>query len=364
MVKATALAKTPDQQQAFLTEQLKVSGDSVALVRELTRDIVNLEINVGRAMFEMGKKLSTVRSTLKEKGAEGAWEKWCDYFQFTKDYANRMIQVSQVFKDADSVPANLTFRHFRELARFNVSSAGEQDVAKLSRLISAAELNTHDTRHLITATNAGKIDLDLDALSETSPTIRKELEDKLKAAKEMGLAEAADRMEELHQRAATADTQVKELETRLTEKASAVVNLEQQLKMQEAADLVGEGDQELGRAKIELEQARQGRETAELQLREVASDASKARQALDRFMHSPAGQAKADVKKVFEDLQKFFRDTMTPAYLTLRVQRADGAETKAAIEAVIGGIEGWCKQSRDLLGTPEVVEAELLPAED
>jgi hypothetical protein len=363
VAKTITAVTTPDQHQTFLTDQLKVSGDSVTLLRELTQDIVGLEVNVGRAMFEMGKKLSTVRATLKEKGVDGAWEKWCQFFEFSKDYANRMIQVSEVFKDADAVPTNLTFRHFRELARFNVKTATEQDVAKLARLISAAGLNTHDTRHLISASNAGKIDMDLDQLSERSPKLRKELDEKLKAAKEMGVTQATARLDELQTRVTAAEAQTKEMEAQVTEKASAIVNLEKQVKTQIAAAKIGEGDLELGKVKIELEQAKQAKETAEMQLKEVASDASKARQTLERFMHSPAGQAKADVKKAFEDLNKFFKDSMTPAYLALRVQRANSPETQAAIKEIVNGIRGWCDQADALLNGPVVIEPEVLPAE-
>jgi flagellar biosynthesis chaperone FliJ len=325
---------------------LNVSEDSAALVRSLTEDVVNLEAVAGRALWEMGRKLGSIRTILKDKGVTGAWEKWCEHFAYSKDYANRMIQVADVFKDAEAVPMNLTFRHFREVARFNFHNSTPEDVAKLARVVSAAQLNTKDTRELISAANAGKVDLDLKSLAETSPKLRKQLDDQLKKAREMGAAEAAERADELQSRITQMDEQTKQLQTDVNERAARVTELSGQVKLHEAATKIGEGDPEIGKLKIQLEQATQAKETVEMQLREVAADASKARQNLERFMHSPVGQAKADVKKSFEELQKFFKDSMTPAFLALRINRVDNEETKKAILSVVDVIDGWSKQVR------------------
>lgn len=361
MAKAETSVTKYDQTQ--FQGLVKTGGDSVALLRSLTEDVVNLEAAVGRALWETGKKLGTIRSMLKEKGTTGAWEKWCEFFAYSKDYANRMIQVAEVFKDAEAVPSNLTFRHFREVARFNYHAATESDVAKLAQLVSAAGLNTKDTRQLVSAANAGKIDLDLDSLSEESPKLRKELEIKLQAAREMGTAESAARLEELQTRIGTMEEHTKSLEDIVMQKATRITQLADQVKFNDAAVKIGEGDPEVGKLKIELEQATQAKDIASAELKEVARDASQARQALDRLMNSPAGQARVDAKKCFEDLVKIFKDSMTPAYLSLRVHRANSPETVAAVLSVVSAIEEWCKLVRTQLATvtpaPIVVEAIL-----
>lgn len=342
---------SPEPNQLLVIEELQISGDSFTLLRSLTEDVLNLEAGVGKSLWEMGRKLGTIRSLLKDKGVTGSWEKWCEYFAYSKDYANRMIQVAEIFKDAESVPATLTFRHFREIARFNFKNSSEDDVAKLAKVVAAAGLTTKDTRQLISAVNAGKVDLNLKSITENSPKLRKELEDTLKAAREMGVSEAAARLQELQDRIAKMDKDAQALNQELETKANKVKELAGQVRLNEAAVKLGDGDPEVGKLKIELERAIQAKQSVEVALKEVSRDATHARMALDRFQNSPAGQVRADVKKAFEDLQKFFKDNMTPAFLTLKVQKVNSEETKEAVLALVDSIEDWCQLVRDQLET-------------
>jgi len=350
--KPTSSKNTPEQNQLLIIKELQISGDSFVLLRSLTEDVLNLEANVGKSLWEMGKKLSSIRTLLKEKGVAGSWEKWCEYFAYSKDYANRMIQVAEIFKDADSVPSSLTFRHFREVARFNFKSSSEEEVAKLAKVVAAAGLNTKDTRQLISAANAGKIDLDLNSITESSPKLRKELDETLKKAREMGANESAKRLEELQKRVEKMDQDAQALAQELDLKASKVKELTGQVRLNDAAVKIGDGDPEIGKLKIQLERAIQAKESVEMALKEVSRDATHARMALDRFQNSPAGQAKTDVRKSFEDLQKFFKDSMTPAFLTLKVHKVSSEETKEAIISLVEGIEDWCNLVRQQLNQP------------
>src|SRR5690625_1351240 len=100
----------------MMSNELTKGGDS----RELSKDInvITAEINTyqrvaGEAIFEIGRRLKSVRDSPDKYGFEGYrdWERWCeDELGMTRRYANQFIKVVERFGESGfpSLPQSIT----------------------------------------------------------------------------------------------------------------------------------------------------------------------------------------------------------------------------------------------------------------
>lgn len=353
---STAVVGEAQKEQDFF-KSLDLATENADTVKTLTYDFLMLEAVRGQNALEIGRKLMRVREALSPAGS-GAWRNWCDTFTYTKDYANRMIQVAEKFSENMPGVMELSFRHLREIARF---SDNQTDLEKLTALASSHNLSAHETRYLVSESNAsaksGGTPVDLDQLVQQHPNLKAEIERRMKAAKDAGKSESAADLDKAQAKLRELSDKAETLGEKLEARNAKVNDLTQQVKTQVAAEILGDGDPEVGHLKIKLEQAVQHRDNVQVALDQTQKDLRKVQYELDKYINSPTGQAKMDLKKVLDDSTKFFKDTMTPAYLAMRVQGVGSPEAAVAVRQLLATIRDWSDNVEALLDVPQVVEA-------
>jgi hypothetical protein len=340
-----AVAALPPGEKFFerLAEGSK-QKDKVDLVRTLTYDVLMIEANQGRMILDIGRKLKTIRETLEASGTPSAWKSWCDAFVFSKDYANRMIQVAAVFNEDMPGMMSLSLRHLREIARLSFHDPKPENIKLLTALADQHQLSVHETRFLVTEVNKGTVSLD--EVVARSPDLKQEIDRMMQQAKEQGVQESQGKINQLLNKVQELKGTSTELEGRLKDTNKEISGLKKEVKTQTAIEKLGGGDPQVGKLKMKLEQAEQERETTKVALDQSQKDIRKLQHELDRYVNSPTGQAKGDLRKAFTDVEKFFKDHMTPAYLALRVGGVASDEAIAQGLRLADAIEVWSDDLR------------------
>lgn len=352
---------TDAQREDAFFQQLDVVGDRMALIKTLTHDVLRLEAERGRNAIELGRKLKLIRDTLSVDGKVGkVWAQWCETFVYKQNYASRMIQVAEMFDAEMPGVASLSLQHLREVARFSDKDGfSEEDRARLAKIAEENRIGAKQLRYLVSETKAGNINFE-QFLTE-NPDVNAELDRRMRAAKEEGRAEERTRAEELQAEIEEMDKQSKDLCDQLNQKNDKIEKLQKDLKMSIASTKLGDGDPQVGKLKIELEQASQQKDNLQLQLGETQKELIRMQTEHAKWVNSPAGQAKLDLGKVMSDITKFFKDTMTPAYLALKVNDVGTDEAKAEVIKVIDAIEDWATRARLSLEGVEILKVEEAP---
>jgi len=331
----------PQRENNFF-KSLEITQDKAQRLRSLTRDIVELEAARGRNILDLGRKLAEIKNDLEPN----MWELWCVTFTYTKDYALRMIQISDMVDSGELAGMNLSLQHLREIARLS-DDPKKGNFSHLRQVVGELatkyDLSSQQVRLLVGETKKG---LNLDTLITEYPDLRTELDRRVKAAHTQGTQEGA---------VATAALQ-KELETAkktLEINQAHIAKLSVKIREVEGAKTIGDGNLDLGKLRVELEQAQQEKTNLILRVNEVQGDLQRQQGEHDRWMNSPLGQAKMDMRKMLDDTTKFFKDTMTPMMIQMKISSSAlkplGSAPKEEVLKMVGVVEAWCKDVKKSL---------------
>jgi len=327
---------------------MALTNDQSFQLKQLTEEVLFLEALRGKNALDLGNKLKQVRGLLGNTPAKGgsAWGKWCDTFMYTRDYAARLIQIADVF-DTVAGADTLSIRHMREIAR--ISSESTVSVQRLTDIVNEHNLGVHDVRHLVTDANAGKVDIE--AMIQANPDLKAEIDRRVKDAK----TTSNQKVEQMQTKLREVDAEKDQLAEELTAQQEALRTAKQTSKVDVAAMQLGDGDPEKGKLKIKLEQATQERDNLALSLDQTQKALQKVQGNHDKWVNSPAGQAKLDFRRLLDEMDKFFKDTLTPAYVQLRATKVEDdarGELASRVELVREWVAAVDAALNNVAGTP------------
>lgn len=334
-VTETALVVSPQDQ--FMKE-LNIDEGLAQKLKLLSSEVINFQMQSGRIAIQTGKQIKQIKDLLTETNPE-LWQRWLDHFAWSKDYASRMIRIGEAF-DENTVADNLTFRHLREIDRYR--EVGDKDL--LQKIVSEHSLNTNQTRKLITNLNQGKVDLK--ELMENNPDVKSAVNDIIKQSTSETRSKNEELKSKLREMGEKEEEKSKEL-SNLQEDKTGLIN---QVNLRRASIQMGEGNEELGLMKIELEQKIQQLGAMGESVKELTQDLRQVRINYETLRNSPVGIAKQDMRKTFDDITKFFSHTMTPTMVLKRIQGLDNEESKNELAKVLELLSNWVTEMANGLG--------------
>jgi hypothetical protein len=320
-------------------EEITLPEDQIARVRELTEDVLDLEMNRGMNALHMGKKLVQVRNLLVTQPKVGTitpWSHWCKTFVYSQDYANRLIQIAEIFDENTPGLSQLTPRHLREIARFSDTQVSREEMVKL---VADNNLGVHAVRFLATEVKQGR--MTLEDLMKVSTDLKSDVEKRMREARR----ESKEKIDEANRKVAESSVIQRDLEEKLANKTDDVETLVANLREREAATILGEGNDELGQMKIDLQRLEQVKDNLELALNQTQAEMRKMKNENDRATASPLGKAQGEIRQLIGSVEKFFKETMSPVYLAVKASAVNPAD-RLDLGKLVDAIDNWAHDVR------------------
>ncbi len=355
-----------EQELSVFFEPLDLSADRVELLKNLTHDLVDLEAARGSNTLQIGRKLKQIRTLLIDSndGSKEQWQLWCKTFGFTADYVNRMIHVADVFTDGMPGLQHFSLQHLREIARF---SDNQEDRVRLAQVAEQHKLGSKQLRYLVSETK--KEAINLDEIIAEHPDLRSELDRRMKRAKDEGKREgldsAKDEITQLKSQLESEQAKITGLTSQFESKNKKLEEMAARIRLLEASDKVGEGNVELGELRIQKQQLEAQVDNLKISLTDVQKAMQQTQYRYDTLVNSPLGQAKLDLRKVMDDITKFFKDTMTPAYVQMRAGAVNSVEAQVQVAKVAEVVGDWAENTKQLLAAlPITIDISAKEASD